>query len=113
MEIFTHHIYEYKKGLRDLILYTTNKEFKPLIEKRLKKEGIDYKIDLINDKNINVYFGHSLCIEIINSFEKSKLNEFTKQEDFILGILLGYSKILQCERYLKKSSFENKINKVS
>ena len=37
MRIFAHHLYEYKKGLRNLALYTGNTEEKEAIEKKLKK----------------------------------------------------------------------------
>ncbi len=35
MEVLVHHIYEYEKGLRNLILHTTSKNLKLEIEKRL------------------------------------------------------------------------------
>ena len=58
MKVLNHHIYEYKRGLRNLILHTTKKSDKDSIEKRLQDENIDYLITKVNDSKINVF----LCI---------------------------------------------------
>ena len=34
MDVLVHHIYEYEKGLRNLILHTTSKALKEKIEKK-------------------------------------------------------------------------------
>ena len=100
LKVFNHHIYEYKKGIRNLILTTENSCYKDVIEARLKKENIDFLIHNVNENKINVFFGAKICIDVIKTFS-SKLNELSAEQDFILGILLGYDKLKQCERYLK------------
>ena len=40
MDVFTHHLLEYKKGLRTLVLHTTKVSDSDAIEKRLEKEMI-------------------------------------------------------------------------
>ncbi|HSA06857.1 MAG TPA: DUF2023 family protein [Candidatus Gastranaerophilales bacterium] len=102
MEVFHHNIYEYQKGLRPLCLCTFNREKTQKAEERLIKENISYYINEIGDGKINIYFGNQACIEVIKSFNKINLCELTAQEDFILGIMLGYDRLLQCGRYLKK-----------
>jgi len=102
MKVFYHHIYEYKKGLRNLILHTTNLEEKDIIKKKLEKENISYIIHKISSEKINVFFGNALCIEVIESIDKPRLNDLTDEEDFMLGTMLGYGMIHQCERYLKR-----------
>jgi len=104
LRVFLHHIYEYKKGLRNLILTTENKSNKDIIVHRLESEKISYLIQNVNDKKINVFFGNPDSIKVIDSFKQQKLNEYTPEQDFILGTLLGYDKIQQCQRYLKMKS---------
>lgn len=100
LKVFFHHIYEYKKGLRDLILTTEKSYNRKYIEDRLKKEKIAYRINEVTPEKINVFFGDATCIKVVEGFDKS-LSKLSPEEDFILGTMLGYSKLQQCERYLK------------
>lgn len=101
LRVFSHHIYEYKKGLRNLILTTEKESNKEVIKNRLERENISYLIQNVDKNKINVFFGNPECIKVIKSFNQPKLNEYTPEQDFILGTLLGYDKIQQCERYMK------------
>lgn len=101
MKIFLHHIYEYKKGLRNLVLYTGSKEEENSIKQRLEKSKISFFLTQLDSGRINVFFGDFNCVETIRSFGEKKLNEYTPEEDFILGIMLGYDRVNQCKRYLK------------
>lgn len=101
LKVFHHHIYEYKKGVRNLILTTEKASAKIYIEKRLKNEGIDYVIQDVNSEKINVFFGARDCVDVVRTFVGKRLNELSPEEDFLLGIMLGYDRIKQCERYLK------------
>jgi hypothetical protein len=112
MQVFNHHIYEFQKGLRNLVLCTENNVDRDKIEKRLKREKIFYLIQEIDENKINVYFGHELCIEVVKTFGSVKLNELSDEQDFILGIMLGYSRLQQCERYLKRISKNQPINEL-
>lgn len=108
LKVFHHHIYEYKKGLRELILTTEKITSQEYIESRLKKEKIAYLINKITDTKINVFFGSDVCIKVVERFNSS-LNKLPPEEDFILGTMLGYSKLQQCERYLRmKDKFSAK-----
>ena len=42
MEVFIHHIYEYQKGIRNLILHTTEKENIEFIQNKLNAENISF-----------------------------------------------------------------------
>jgi Protein of unknown function (DUF2023) len=101
MEVFLHHLYEYHKGLRSLILHTMAAALQEPMEARLKREGIAYRIYPLGKSRINVFFGAKECVAVIDSIGKSSLAEYTLEEDFILGTMLGYSRLQQCERYLK------------
>ena len=102
MEVFTHHIQEYNKGLRALVLYTTKASNRDAIEKRLKREMIDYYIQKINGTKINVFFGNSICVAVIKQMNSTSLSNLTDEEDFILGTMLGYDRVKQCEWYLRR-----------
>ena len=112
MKVFIHHIQEYKKGLRTLVLHTTKALNRDAIEKRLKRERIDYYIQEVNGTKINVFFGNPVCIEVIKQMNFESLSNLTDEEDFILGTMLGYDRVKQCERYLKRKRSNNSIEKV-
>jgi hypothetical protein len=102
VQIIRHHIYEYEKGLRDLILHTTRKDFRELAIDILNKKSIAYFISPAGDNNINIFFGNKLCIDVIKAIGKENLAEYTDEEDFILGTMLGYCRLKQCRRYLER-----------
>ena len=102
MKIFNHHIYEFKKGLRNLVLCTLSlDDTLPAINK-LYKYDISNIVWEVSDNKVNIFFGNSECIEVIKSFNKKSLTQLTSEEDFILGIMLGYDRLLQCKRYLER-----------
>lgn len=102
MHVFNHHIYEYRKGLRRMVLYTTRTDEVPEIEKKLKNREISYFLTYPGKNNVNVFFGDNHCIQVIKSFNPTNLTDLNIEEDFILGAVLGYDIKLQCERYLKR-----------
>ena len=50
MHIFYHHIYEYKKGVRNMILCTLPSNLEEPVVLPLKKNGISYMIKKIQSK---------------------------------------------------------------
>lgn len=102
MQVFYHLVYEYQKGLRDLCLFTCPNEHTKKIEKSLKSQKINYLICPIENNKINVFFGMPACLEIIKQFSDEQLNKLTLEEDFILGIMLGYARVQQYERFLTR-----------
>ena len=114
MQVFGHHLYEYKKGLRNLVLHTIAKEHIELVIRRLQVARIDYEIyPAGNDTRVNVFFGASESIAVIRRIGKSDLNDYTPEEDFMLGIMLGYERSQQCKRYLKRRDLWEKKELVS
>ncbi len=103
MKVFAHHLYEYKKGLRNLVLHTIEKEHLPAVVRRLEFASISYEVYTVGKTNrINIFFGDPASIEVIRRIGKSNLNDYTPEEDFMLGVMLGYERRQQCERYLKQ-----------
>lgn len=104
MQVFYHLVYEYQKGLRDLCLFTCLDKFTEKIEESLTLQKIDYLIIPIknnfSDDKINVFFGMPACLEIVKQFSSEDLNRLTLEEDFILGMMLGYAKHQQYQRFL-------------
>ncbi len=100
--IFTHHIYEYEKGLRNLILFTSVVEDLSKLEKKLNDRSIDYHIQSVSENKINLFFGSKNSINVVKSIDKDRLVDYSPEEDFILGIMLGYDRDLQCKRYLSR-----------
>ena len=69
---------------------------------RLKHNQIAYLVRKVSGDKVNVFFGMQECVDIVRRFGNKSLNAFTDEEDFILGIMLGYCRIRQCRRYLKR-----------
>ncbi|AQQ09848.1 hypothetical protein L21SP3_01667 [Sedimentisphaera cyanobacteriorum] len=107
MEVFLHHFYEYKKGLRNLVLHTCYRDIGYGIICKLEHHNIEYLIYPLGKKRINVFFGNTDCLEIVRRIGKLCLSRYTAEEDFILGIMLGYDRCQQCERYLRLKQTRN------
>jgi hypothetical protein len=103
MKVLCHHIYEYKKGLRNLVLHTMCSSDVKLAEEKLFRYNIAYFIQHVTSQKVNIFFGKEQCVKIIQSFNRKSLTDFTHEEDFILGIMLGYDRMQQCERYIIRS----------
>ena len=101
-KVLANHIYEYKKGVRRMILFTCNRRFEQQACHRLCRQSIDYVVQPTGKENVNVYFGRRECLDAIRLFVTRPLNELTPEEDFILGAMLGYDICAQCERYCER-----------
>ena len=101
-KVLANHIYEYKKGVRRMILFTCNRRFEQQACHRLCRQSIDYVVQPAGKENVNVYFGRKECLDAIRLFVTRPLNELTPEEDFILGAMLGYDICAQCERYCER-----------
>lgn len=99
MRVLMNHIYEYKKGVRNMIIFTCRKRYEKFATERLRRQDIDAIVMPAGKENINIYFGRRECIEAVRMFVNRPLNELSPEEDFILGTLLGYDLCAQCERY--------------
>ena len=102
MKVFLNHIYEYKKGVRRMVLYTFDGKYKEFAVERLEHQGIDYILRPLSNGCVNLFFGRKECLNAIRHFVNRPLNELTPEEDFILGAMLGYDICLQCERYCER-----------
>ena len=109
MQVFGHHLYEYKKGLRNLVLHTIGKEHIETVIRRLEVADIAYEVYPVGKTDrMNIFFGANESIEVIRKIGKTNLNDYTPEEDFMLGIMLGYERRQQCERYLEQCALQEK-----
>jgi hypothetical protein len=102
IRVLMNHIYEYKKGVRRMILFTCNRRFEQQACRRLCNQSIDYVLQPAGKDNVNVYFGRRERLDAIRLFVTRPLNELSPEEDFILGAMLGYDICAQCERYCER-----------
>lgn len=102
LKVFLNHVYEFKKGVRQMVLYTTNRKYESFAVNRLKNQRINYVIQNIDDDRINLFFGREECIKAIRMMVNRPLNKLTPEEDFILGAMLGYDICGQCKRYCSR-----------
>ncbi len=104
MKLICHQIYELNKGLRDLALYTADIKELSEIETKLQGRNLDYEVQMLGEAKFNVFFGEKRCVDVIRSFAGKPLNKYSNEQDYILGIMLGYSRLKQCDRYLERIS---------
>ena len=102
MKVLMNHIYEYKKGVRQMILFTMNKRFEQFATERLQHQNIPYILQPAGKNTLNLYYGRRECLEAIRLIVTRPLNELTPEEDFILGAMLGYDICAQCERFCER-----------
>lgn len=102
LKVFLNHVYEFKKGVRNMVLYTTNRKYEAFVVNRLNNQHIAYCIQPIDCERINLFFGRPECINAIRFMTSRPLNKLTPEEDFILGAMLGYDICGQCRRYCEK-----------
>lgn len=102
MKLFLHHIYEFKKGIRNLILCTMNRSCAKVFINRLRQQEIDFLVQEVSDDKVNLFFGKPACLDALQTFIDKPLNRLTPEEDFMLGIMLGYDITLQCERFCNR-----------
>ncbi len=102
LKVFLNHIYEYKKGVRRMILYTVNRKYLEFAVQRLEDQQIDYVVQEVDARHINLFFGKKECMNVIRTMVTRPVNELTPEEDFILGAMLGYDICGQCERYCNR-----------
>lgn len=107
MKLFVHNIYELQKGIRSMALCTINREDEEFALQRLQKTGITYVVYDINDKHVNLFFGKKECIEVVRAICNRPLNQLSPEEDFILGIMLGYDVCQQCTRYSQRKNLKH------
>ena len=112
-KVLANHIYEFKKGVRNLVLYTLDVKYADMACQRLESQEIAYLKQEVNGQNVNLYFGEPACLNVIKSFINRPLNQLTPEEDFILGALLGYDICKQCTRFCERKKRCNKENSLS
>ena len=83
MKVLMNHIYEFKKGVRNMILFTFNQRYKDYAEKRLQSNGISYIIQPVGNDRLNLFFGKRECLDAIRMMVTRPLNQLTPEEDFI------------------------------
>jgi phosphoenolpyruvate synthase/pyruvate phosphate dikinase len=109
MQVLKHHVYEYKKGIRNMVLHTMKSSEKEKAIFFLKMREVVFWICEVGETKINVFFGNPECVEIVKSFQAESLNKLTPEQDFMLGIMLGYNRDQQYSRYLKQTKRVEKI----
>lgn len=101
MKLYMHHIYEFQKGVRNLVLCTMCPTCAVLVCERLDRLGIQHEIQHVSPNKVNLFFGNELCLKVVRSFIHKPLNQLSAEEDFMLGVMLGYNIIHQCERFFQ------------
>ncbi len=102
MKVLMNHIYEYKKGVRQMVLFTFNKKYEEFATNRLRRQNINFILLPVGNDRMNLFFGREECLEAIRLIIDKPLSQLSPEEDFILGAILGYDLRAQCERYCER-----------
>lgn len=103
LRLFHHHVYEYSRGVRALILMTINRQELALALGKLEALGIHHFVQEVSPFKANLFFGRPAFVAVARTFVTRPLNALTVEEDFMLGTLLGYDQEQQCRRFLSRS----------
>lgn len=101
MSVFSHMIYECKKGVRSAALCTLQSGSRESAVSKLETNRMAYFIHSVTGQKINVFFGEKVCIDVISNICNKPLNKLSPEEDFMLGAILGYGICEQCKRYCR------------
>lgn len=104
MAVLLHHLYEYRKGVRHMVLLTLTPDDLDVVTTRLTLDSVDFFVQPVSPRKSNLYFGRSIWVETARRIVTKPLSHLSPEEDFILGTLLGYDREQQCRRYLVQSS---------
>lgn len=102
LKVLMNHIYEFRKGVRKMVLFTFNDMYRDCVVSRMEDMGMAYLLQPVGNGRSNLYFGRPECIAAVRVMVNRPLNLLSPEEDFILGALLGYDICAQCERYCER-----------
>lgn len=103
LKIYHHHLYELSKGLRPLAMMTlTRDEAAPVIAE-LVASGVAHHVQNLCRAKVNVVFGRPSAVATATTLLARPLCDLSPEQDFMLGILLGYDREQQCLRYLARA----------
>lgn len=68
LQVFLNYVYEYKKGVRNMVLCTLNRRYLAAAVARLDDQGICHFEQSANENNVNLYFGKPECIAAVRQF---------------------------------------------
>ncbi len=111
MRMVMHMVYEFKKGIRSLVLCTLCPTCAEIVKERLDNQGISYLAQSAGSRNVNLFFGEQACLDAVAGFIHKPLNLLTPEEDFMLGTMLGYDIPKQCRRFCdRKRTAQQAVN---
>ncbi len=113
LKVFLNHVYEYKKGVRQMVLYTMNRKYEDFAVRRLRRQGIAFFMQPAGKNSVNLFFGKVECIEAIRHLVDCPLYELSPEKDFILGAMLGYNICEQCKRYCSQKERQPRLPQAS
>lgn len=99
LQLFLNHIYELKKGVRNMALFTMSAGYLDFALERLRHNGICYVVQNVSPHKVNLFFGKKECMNVISRIVDRPLNQLSPEEDFIIGAMLGYDICQQCVRF--------------
>jgi hypothetical protein len=103
LKIFHHHLYELSKGLRPLAMMTLTREEAAPVIAELVASGAAHHVQNLCRAKVNVVFGRPAAVATAATLLARPLCELAPEQDFMLGILLGYDREQQCLRYLARA----------
>ena len=102
MNILRHLAYEIDRGVRSLALHTAPTGELAETTAWLSGMGLHTIVTEVGEDQCNIFFGRRECIQALRRFSTLQLNQMSEEEDFMLGVMLGYDLCRQCLRYHRR-----------
>ena len=101
LKLFSHLLYECKKGVRSAALCTIQADCCQVAISKLKSNNMAYHICPLSNGQANLFFGEPVCMNVVRKICDKPLNLLSPEDDFMLVAILGYGICEQCKRYSK------------
>ena len=85
MKVLMNHIYEYKKGVRRMVLFTFNERFESFAITRLQSQNISYIVQPVGNGRLNLFFGKPECLDAIRLMVNKPLSQLMHSANAIVS----------------------------
>ena len=79
MKVLMNHIYECKKGVRRMVLFTFNERFESFAITRLQSQNISYIVQPVGNGRLNLFFGKPECLDAIRLMVNKPLSQLSPE----------------------------------
>ena len=112
LKVFLNHVYEYKKGVRQMVLYTVNRKYEAFAIARLESQNIDYlvqPVDVILRESQRLVEGRTITVRFSRDWSGDVEMTVERLGDSVDGqavVVLSSDKFLSDTTLLRRQTVE-------